>query len=386
MPKTKKEDFTLLRKIQKESKWHVAPEAIERPTKKLKTSKSSKKSKETKKSKAKKSKSKKTGTTTHTHFPHRYIHDANEGKSFSFLARSTPLKGILSPKSARGLSKAVEKIKGYTPVQIVESSERGTPLIVKSKGGKVLHRHTGNNMFHFFGEKKPETKKTALAKKLTLDPDFVTKKVSVTITEKLLLHTAKQYTMNDGERCVSQNSVMKKSATKHAHEEKISLGNKLEWGHLVAHRFLSDLSQHMSNLAAITDHANTDMIAIEDFVATLASKKLGPIQIIVTANLISETEIASSIAYDVHIAGLVFNFNFDGQQPNKPDIAYQKVMEEFCKVLLDHKKLEGKKTTKPLVLSADLPFFSKSAEAAKKAKTKKGPKICPSAPKKAKFT
>ncbi len=390
MPKKK---VTLLDLIQSESELKMTPKETKSPPKKkskptktlkLKTSKpiekakeikEAKESKESKKSKKPK-KSKKAKVTFWTSLSFRF----GKSKKTSTLVQITPVKNLLSPKSAHALQ---EKFKtheddGFTPVkEITKFSVRGTPEEIKSEHDNILYLNSRNGpFFSYTSEKPPEESK--VEKKLMDDPDFAikTKTVSVTITKKLLKLAAQKILENKGKRCKPQNVVMGESATEHTHAAGISLTKKMEWGHLIAHRFLSDLSQVAENMAAITNHANTEMIPVEDFIVALAFKDVGKIKIVVTAHLIGETDIASSIHYDVHVGGRIIPFVFEGQQANKPDIFNKKSMEIFCDILISHNKLKGKKASKPLTSSPSLPmFFSKSALAKKSSLKKAAHKV-----------
>lgn len=343
-----KTNLELDKKIAKLSEWDLIPDIIAPPTKKLKTTKAA--SKETV------SKIEPT-VTTNTNLLFRFA----KSKKTSILGAS-PLRQLLSPKSGHAFQKELRKNKSYTPIkEMIEISKTGTPKKVKTEHDHVLYLHSRNGIFYNYSEEKPKPEKLFIA-----SHSVSTKKVSVTIDETLLKLVAKKILMNKGRRCKTQNAVMGGSATQYTHDAGISLKNKSEWGHLIAHRFLSDLAQHRDNLAAITDYANSEMIPVEDFVARIAMNQSGKIKIVVTAHLIGDKEIASLIHYNVHIGGHIIPFTFNAQQGNKPDIANKEAMKAFCSVLLSHKKLESKVNKRPLALSKTLPFlFSKSGNVKK---------------------
>lgn len=370
MPKTKKSSDAL-EKIAELSKCSLTPEP---PSKKLKSEKSVAK-KDSKKT-TKKSKKTTAKVTISTGLNHRYHHRNKIGKKMKPIAiavQITPIKGTLTPKSALAFQESFTEIEGFTPIKEITYSKNGTPLEVKTQHNRRLFRQGGNGIIHRFTDDPP------VARTLMNETDFAShkKEVFITISTQLLQTVAKKILGNGGKRSPSQNQVMGGSATQYSHKAGVSLENNAEWGHLVAHRFLSDLSQHKGNLVAITDHANTEMIPVEDFVSMLAMSKLGNIEIKVTAFLIDDKHIASSLKYDVCVGKRTLSFTFDGQQKEKPDFATKKIMVNFCKILLNHKKLEGKISKTPLNVSLDLSsFFSKSANAVKSKKSAPKPKKC----------
>lgn len=359
---------SLLQEIQDLAEWPIKPEDIGSPVKKSKS--------KTKAETSIKTPTKKLKVTTKTSLDFRFAHS----ESTSLLLRLTPSKNLLSPKSTKAFQQELKKIDTYTPPkEIKKTSKRGTPEIIESQHGKVLYLQDNNGLFFNYSNKKPKCKR-----KLVDESDYVkTKKISAVITEKLLRKVALRILKNGGRRCKSQRAVMGLSAAEFV--KKFSLDNREEWGHLVAHRFLGDLSQHQKNLTAITQHANSEMIGVEDFVATIAMQNIGKIKIVVSAHFKENEKEASFINYDVHINGLVIPFVFEAQQQNQPDIANQKAMQTFSAILLSHKKLEDNKNKKPLALSSKFPMlFSKSVTAAK-AKLDEEMKSSKAVCKKAKF-
>lgn len=190
------------------------------------------------------------------------------------------------------------------------------------------------------------------------------KKVIATINLESLKEVAKEIKKNEGKRSISQNTVMGYSATKYLHAAEVSLSEKGEWAHLVAHRFLSDLSQCPENLVATTNHTNTAMIPLEDAITLLAT--FGEVKIEVTAHLAPNTHIATKIEYDVNFGEHTFKFSFMGQQLAQPDIAHKDVLKTFFSVLCSKKMLtENDEKTPPMPFSPELissGFFSKSAD------------------------
>jgi len=300
-------------------------------------------------------------------------------KKTTVLLPYTPNKTLFDPETAQDLQdKFKYDVVTFTAVkEILERTDTGTPQKVLSESGSELRFLSGNGVLYHFSN-DPELKSD---ESLTVDPDFessdISKKVkppetsqktvSITVSSQLLKEVAQQIKENNGRRCKTQNKVMGGSATQYSHEARISIKNKSEWAHLAAHRFLSNLSQIPENLVATTNHANTEMIPVEDFVDAIARNQLGKVKLVATAHLVGKTQIATSIDYDVCIASHIFHFSFKGQQLNKPDIANKQSMDALFAVLLANKKFGSEKSKEPLNLKTEgLPnmFFSRSEHVA----------------------
>lgn len=284
--------------------------------------------------------------------------DAETPKKTAVLLPYTPLKAVFDLKTAQDLqARFASDIASNTPVKaVVEWTSTGSPSVVISKSDKLLTRSSDNQvLYHFSNAPKvkpeeskvdPKFEKSDIAKKIQ-PPTSSQKKVTVIVTSEVLKEVAAEIKENKGRRCKTQNKVMGGSATEYSRTAGISTKQKSEWGHLVAHRFLSDLSQTHKNLAAITNHANTEMIPVEDFIDAIVKNKLGIVKLIVTVNLFENTQIANAIKYKVCVGPHVFHFSFDPQQANKPDKANKQAMDALFAVLMENNKFELTKDKTP---------------------------------------
>lgn len=309
-------------------------------------------------------------------------------KKTSTLIRHTPIKASIDKETARLIDeKIAESVDTHTPVKSIDAfSKTGTPQKITSSSGTMLNLLSNNGILYFFTNETVDDIKTDQ----TIKPDFATsspakkvkeakatyKTVQLTISKELLKKVSAQIKQNKGKRVKSQNSIMGDSATKYSHAAGISLKSKAEWGHLIAHRFLSDIAQHEKNLVAMTDFSNSEMLTVEDIIALLIEQGSQDITISAKAYLINATQLAEKIEYTVSIGEHQFPFVFSGQQLNKPDIANHLIMKAFFSALINRKILAAKKSDTTHDLDTQLPhlIFSKSKNS-KACATK--PKIAP---------
>ncbi|MCE3232212.1 MAG: hypothetical protein K0R98_469 [Rickettsiaceae bacterium] len=112
----------------------------------------------------------------------------------------------------------------------------------------------------------------------------------------------------------SQNKVAGASAnvTAFEAEQKAYDGEKWEWLHLIAFRFLGQEAQKLDNLVAGTKHANTAMLVLAEQHIEELSLINGSLDLQVTAMVDPENNIADSIEYKIMIKGkpnIILDFN-----------------------------------------------------------------------------
>lgn len=278
-------------------------------------------------------------------------------KRTSVLISSSPIKRksnkpLLDDKGIEALHSKLKSIETHTPIkEITKFSDSGTPIEVKSLSGKTLYKQSTNKILINFSNKTPDHTNTT---SLVVDPSFhgsspakkikapntSIKKVMVIINKDTLKKVAIQMKKNQGKRSISQNKILGDSATRYVHAAHLTSYKKHEWSHLIAHRFLCDLAQRLENLVATTDHANTEMMSVEDILYRLISENR-EVKIEATAYLFVQTHIASRIDYKVHLDDYEFLFSFEPQQTNKPDKTSKLALEAFFSVLFPEKNLKS---------------------------------------------
>lgn len=184
---------------------------------------------------------------------------------------------------------------------------------------------------------------------------------SVLITPQLLKKSEKEYADNHYQRVTDQNSQMAKdgksnhaSATANAIEAGFYLQNiPWEWLHLVAYMILASLSQHEGNLVGGTSHANTGMMFAEGEIEFLSKHYPDGFNLKVSANMVENTQHASSIHFDIITKNLTLPFIFNAQDPNKPHIDYQEYIHNMVTLLVE--SVKALHNQNPVVSQAPIP-------------------------------
>ena len=123
---------------------------------------------------------------------------------------------------------------------------------------------------------------------------------------------------------------------------------KAEWLHKLPYAIFGEDSQTDANLVAGTGHANTDMMFIEECIPLLQQKYPNGIRLVVKANLIPGTHIATTISYQIitpecHLPILEFN----AQDRVKPHILIRDYMRVFVNISVDRKKSSSYSMSNP---------------------------------------
>ncbi len=296
----------------------------------------------------------------------------------------SPFLGLLNTEKKKALHKTYTvKIPSHIKVKEWQYSADGTPKCAITEDNKKLYPTTNNGIFYFFSNQaqldqkteKPaqrviltrsKAKQTKQAKQIT-PPQTIQKEVKVHLSTKLLDLVAKEIKKNNGKRKQSQNKVMGGSAADQTQVAGLSLKNMSEWGHLVAYRFLCEISQHRDNLVSMTKEANTEMMVIENVLAKLAQASPGGIDLHVVADLIQGTHVATKVNYKVTFGNYEIPFVFDCQQATQPHISNAEIVKLFFNILFSDEKKAASTSIKASTASPAPQFiFSKSLQASKR--------------------
>jgi hypothetical protein len=197
-------------------------------------------------------------------------------------------------------------------------------------------------------EDKKGFKKSKIQKKITTrsKPPKKSKTQDINITKKSLKKTAKEIKKANGKRSKSQNAVMGGGATAYVESTGVErdTNDRREWSHLCAHRFRGKASQNSKNLIATTNHANTNMMFVEDQVPSLVHAAKDGVKLSVEAPVIKGTHIAKDdIQYTLTVKNinkldLVLPFSFHTQTPNKPLASQGDYLKNFTETSINQVK------------------------------------------------
>lgn len=154
------------------------------------------------------------------------------------------------------------------------------------------------------------------------------------------------------------------SATRYTEKTGMFTNLKWEWLHLIAYMILGEDAQKSNNLAAGTNHANTEMLFVENQLKSLCKHYPNGYNIAVKAKMIENTNIATIIDYTISTDDFTLDFSFNAQNHKQP----HKVFGDYIKVLfvavLDFKtemKAAAKmKKTPTVAFAAQFPVLSLS--------------------------
>lgn len=277
----------------------------------------------------------------------------------------------------------------YTSTEIIERKPTGTPTKLRSTtSGIYLYLKKDMDASHFYDnapENKsstpikvlPEKNKAALLEskpyQAVKKPKNKCKEKKILITLKLLQQTAKENALNHG-RIMTQNAAMaeKPSDTKLASATKYVLatayfpdGTNFEWNHVVPHKVLGAASQNEDNLVAASYHINTDMlIFVESVLKDIAKKYPDGYEINCKSNLVEDTQLESTLQYDIDTKHFSLPHTFNGQDTYQSDIAYHRLYVATIRNLLanadTHSPHKGDSIISPLKDKS--PFYIKPKE------------------------
>ncbi|HSW70743.1 MAG TPA: hypothetical protein VLH77_02045, partial [Gammaproteobacteria bacterium] len=233
-----------------------------------------------------------------------------------------------------------KSIKTNRPSDQVLRSPGGTPQAVITPGKSQLTLVSNYGPFCTFSNAR---KLVFESPKKSVPPTFAssspaaavkknalhTKHVKAFISQESLKRAHREIEANAGQRQCSQNAVMavtsslatQASATQYAKAAQLaSEGQRWEWLHLIAHFILANKAQNEANLGAGTYHANTEMLSIEIALKALVVLFPAGFWLEVKAHFIPDTQLLTTIEYNINLGSCVLPFVFNAQQKNQPSI------------------------------------------------------------------
>lgn len=265
----------------------------------------------------------------------------------------------LSPDEIhQSLMTAVGEIPTHRPIDaIVSTTKNGSPKEVTTPNKTKLKRVARFSIFDVFSNHPASigVDSIEIKNKLPNPNDFfqtevyksikkaliLEKKVEITVTEAMYKKTKRDFHANGKNRSESQNKIMVKSgfsakdgsATEYVNKTILFKNIRWEWVHLVAYMILGKESQHVDNLVAGSDHANTEMMFAEAELKYLSKLYPEGVTLEISANLIKNTHIATHIQYTIKTKDFSIPIVFNAQTPNKPHICYQQYFHALVKSL-----------------------------------------------------
>jgi len=225
----------------------------------------------------------------------------------------------------------------FRPLQSVVYDLNGSPIYGKTPGGSKLYKDRRYNALYAFSNRESAKESFEHSTQYQEMTDFVTavKTKRIEITEAHQKRVLRERAKDNFKRRKSQKAVMGESAAEHMGKIDVTINDvKFEWAHLVAHAIAGAASQDKTNLVAVPNHLNTEMIFPESDIPLLVKHYPDGFTLVVTAYLLNDSHAATSIEYKIITPDFQKTYVFDAQHSEQPHLAFKSYFHSLTKALI----------------------------------------------------